>query len=280
MDRRRTAALALSVLLVLAGCTASDVATWRAAKASAATAAPAQQAASPSPEPVPNEKPAVPASPSPIPLPPLLGPNGLHGPYHSMSRTGSTAVALTFDDGPGRYTNQILDVLKQYGVHATFCVIGEQVKAQASVIKRIVREGHTLCNHTWSHDEKLRTRTPAQIASQLSRTNDAIRAIVPGARIEYFRNPGGEFSPLTMSIAAGMGMRSLYWSVDPDDWQRPGTQAVINNVMSHTHSGSIVLMHDGGGDRAQTVAALKAILPALKSRYRLVPLPTLPVPAS
>jgi peptidoglycan/xylan/chitin deacetylase (PgdA/CDA1 family) len=197
-----------------------------------------------------------------------------------MSRTGSAAVALTFDDGPGRYTNQVLDILKQYGVHATFCIIGEQVKAQASVIKRIVREGHTLCNHTWSHDEKLRTRTPAQIASQLSRTNDAIRAIVPGARIEYFRNPGGEFSPLTMSIAAGMGMRSLYWSVDPDDWQQPGTQAVINNVMSHTHSGSIVLMHDGGGDRAQTVAALKSILPALKSRYQLVPLPTVPVPAS
>jgi peptidoglycan/xylan/chitin deacetylase (PgdA/CDA1 family) len=70
-----------------------------------------------------------------------------------------------------------------------------------------------------------------------------------------------------------MGMQSIYWSVDPRDWARPGTQAIINNVLTHTHEGSIVLMHDGGGDRSQTVQALTTILPNLKSRFTLVPLP-------
>jgi peptidoglycan/xylan/chitin deacetylase (PgdA/CDA1 family) len=277
MVRRRTVALVLAVLVVLAGCTASVCAAWRAPAASAGTTSiltrgdGARSATPPA-----RAKPAALASPSPspIPLPPLLGPGGLRGPDGSMYRTGSSAVALTFDDGPGRYTGQILDVLKRYGIHATFCIIGTQVAAQASLIRRIVREGHTLCNHTWSHDEKLRTRTPAQIASELRRTDDAIHAIVPGARIAYFRNPGGNFSPQTVAIAASMGMRSLYWSVDPDDWTVPGTQTIINNVMSHTRSGSIVLMHDGGGDRAETVAALKTLLPTLKNRYKLVALPT------
>jgi peptidoglycan/xylan/chitin deacetylase (PgdA/CDA1 family) len=197
-----------------------------------------------------------------------------------MSVTGSSSVALTFDDGPDASTGQVLDLLKRYGIHATFCVIGANLAGHASLIKRIVNEGHTLCNHTWTHDEQLRTRTPAQIAAELRRTDDAIHAIVPNARIAYFRNPGGNFSPQTISIAAGMGMASLYWNVDPRDWARPGTQTIINNVMSHTRRGSIVLMHDGGGDRSQMVAALRSILPSLKKKYSLIPLPTSGAPAA
>jgi peptidoglycan/xylan/chitin deacetylase (PgdA/CDA1 family) len=71
-----------------------------------------------------------------------------------------------------------------------------------------------------------------------------------------------------------MDMKSLFWNVDPQDWARPGTTAIINNVMSHTRQGSIVLMHDGGGDRSETVTALRTILPNFKSRFTLIPLPT------
>ncbi|GAA5177278.1 hypothetical protein GCM10023322_01630 [Rugosimonospora acidiphila] len=281
MARRRAVTLALAVLLLLGSCTAGDAAHDQAARSRHPVSAAGDH---PSTSPSMRSKPAALASPSPSPspspppppppLPPLLGHGDLRGPYGSMYHTGSSAVALTFDDGPGPDTGRVLDTLKQYGVHATFCVIGSQVSAQASMIKRIVREGHTLCNHTWSHDEKLSTRTPAQIVAELQRTDDAIHAIVPGARIQYFRNPGGEFSPQTVSIAAGMGMRSLYWSVDPADWSRPGTQAIISNVIDHTRPGSIVLMHDGGGDRSQTLAALRTLLPYLKHKYGLIPLPT------
>lgn len=217
------------------------------------------------------------APPPPPPPPSSAGPTpefGYGGPFGSINKTGSLAVALTFDDGPGEDTGQVLDLLKQYGIHATFCIIGRMIgDYPPELIRRIVAEGHTLCNHTWSHDLELRTRSETQIRSELQRTADAIHAIVPGAPIPYFRNPGGNFSPLTISVAASMGMQSLDWSVDPADWSRPGTQSIINNVFSHTHPGSIVLMHDGGGDRSQTLQALRALLPSLKSRFTLIPMP-------
>jgi peptidoglycan/xylan/chitin deacetylase (PgdA/CDA1 family) len=292
MARRHPAVLMMAVLLLLGACAAdSSASAWHTpAPIASGGGAGAGAPASPSPSPSPSSSPtaAAPRSASPTvslarpkpsattrpPAPPFT-PG--HGPFGSMSSTGSSAVALTFDDGPGGNTGQVLDLLKRYGIHATFCVIGEQVSAQASMIRRIVNEGHTLCNHTWTHDEKLRTRSTAQIVSELQRTNDAIHAIAPNARIAYFRNPGGNFSPQTMSIAAGMGMKSLFWNVDPRDWADPGTSAIINNVMNHTHSGSIVLMHDGGGNRSQTVSALRSVLPSLKRKYALVPLP---VPAT
>jgi peptidoglycan/xylan/chitin deacetylase (PgdA/CDA1 family) len=183
-------------------------------------------------------------------------------------------VALTFDDGPSGYTPQLLDMLAQYHIKATFCLIGRQVPEYPDIVKRIVADGHTLCNHTWTHDEQLRTRTPDRIRWELQQTSDAIHAIVPGAPIKYFRNPGGNFSAQTVSIAASMGMKSIYWSVDPQDWRRPGVQPIINNVLNHTGQGSIVLMHDGGGDRSQTMTACKTILPNLASRFTLIALPT------
>lgn len=222
----------------------------------------------PLPSPTASTSPSAPASPS------ATLPDNAHGPAGSINTTGSDAVALTFDDGPGGNTGQVLDLLKQYGIHATFCIIGRMIADYSpDLIRRIVAEGHTLCNHTWSHDLNLRTRPEDQIRSELQRTNDAIHAIVPDAPIRYFRNPGGNFSPLTVSVAASMGMQSLDWNVDPADWTRPGTQAIINNVLAHTHAGSIVLMHDGGGDRSQTVQALRTILPNLRSRFTLIPMP-------
>jgi peptidoglycan/xylan/chitin deacetylase (PgdA/CDA1 family) len=197
-----------------------------------------------------------------------------HGPFGSITTTGTAAVALTFDDGPFAYTGQVLDLLAQYHIKATFCVIGKQVPGNAELIRRIVAEGHTLCNHTWTHDLTLRLRSTEQIRAEMQRTNDAIHAIVPDVPVKYFREPGGAWGANTVSMATSLGMTSIHWAVDPTDWKRPPPQAIINNVLGHTGPGSIVLMHDGGGERSNTIVALRTILPNLASRFTLVPLPT------
>jgi peptidoglycan/xylan/chitin deacetylase (PgdA/CDA1 family) len=293
MVQRHSRVLAAVLLsMFLAACTAGDVSRPVALQPSRTSSAAASgqgagsevsptPAASPSPSRSPSHSPSPDATtPSAPPPPPPTGGGpvpgfGHGGPFGTINTTGTASVALTFDDGPGGNTAQVLDLLKQYGIHATFCIIGRMIGDYSpDLIRRIVAEGHTLCNHTWSHDLNLRTRSEAQIRSELQRTADAIHAIVPGVPIPYFRNPGGNFSPLTISVAASMGMQSLDWNVDPSDWSRPGTQSIINNVLSHTHAGSIVLMHDGGGDRSQTVQALRTILPNLKSRFTLIPMPS------
>ncbi|MEN3306069.1 MAG: peptidoglycan-N-acetylglucosamine deacetylase [Micromonosporaceae bacterium] len=190
-----------------------------------------------------------------------------------ITSTGSAAVALTFDDGPGPYTARMLDLLDRYHVKATFCLIGRQVRAYAAVVRRMVADGMTLCNHTWDHDERLRTRGDARIRNELQRTNQAIHAVVPGARIAYFRNPGGAFGSNTVRIARSMGMKPLMWNVDPRDWANPGTRAIIANVLGHTHRGSVVLSHDGGGVRTPTLAAYRVIVPNLRRRFRLIAMP-------
>ena len=214
-----------------------------------------------------------PTAPGPAPSVPVPAPAVVRGtgPAGSLRTTGSSAVALTFDDGPWDDTPAVLDLLAQYHVKATFCMVGRQVATHAALVRRIVAEGHTLCNHTWSHDEMLRSRPTDRISAELQRTTDAIHAVVPGAVVAYFRAPGGNFSPQVVSIAAGMGMTSIYWSVDPQDWRGPGVQSIITNVLTYTRPGSIVLLHDGAGP--QTVVALRTILPDLVRRYTLIALP-------
>jgi peptidoglycan/xylan/chitin deacetylase (PgdA/CDA1 family) len=214
-----------------------------------------------------------PRAPSPTPSPSASSPviTTGDGPAGTVRRTGSDAVALTFDDGPWDDTPAVLDLLAQHHVKATFCMVGRQVAARAAMIRRMVTEGHTLCNHSWSHDEMLRTRTPDQIRTDMQRTNDAIRAVAPGAVIGYFRAPGGNWSPDIVSIAAGLGMTSISWTVDPRDWSGPGVQSIVNTVLTHTRPGGIVLLHDGAGP--QTVTALRTILPDLASRFTLIALP-------
>jgi peptidoglycan-N-acetylglucosamine deacetylase len=280
MPRRRTAALALTVLVLALGACATRggaVAVWRtpagvAGQGGGRAVPPASQTPQPGTSPTKQRGSGAPTA-TPKPTTPTAGPDTSHGPLGLISRTGSSAVALTFDDGPGPYTGQMLDLLDRYHVKATFCLIGRQVQAYAAVVRRMVADGMTLCNHTWSHDEELRSRSDDDIRDELERTNDAIHAVVPGAKIEYFRNPGGEFGPNTVAIAKSLGMRSLLWSVDPRDWACPGTQAIIDNVLKHTRRGSIVLSHDGGGVRTQTLAAYRVIIPNLRSRFHLVRMP-------
>ncbi|MEH0842637.1 polysaccharide deacetylase family protein [Micromonospora sp. CPCC 205711] len=189
--------------------------------------------------------------------------------------TGSPDVALTFDDGPDpQYTPQVLEALRQYQVKATFCVVGENARDHPDLIQAIVADGHTLCNHSWNHDVLLGKRSPDAIRADLLRTNEAIRAAVPNAHIVYFRQPGGAWTYPVVSVAEALGMTPLHWTVDPDDWKAPGPAKITATVTRDTAAGSIVLMHDAGGDRQGTVDALHGILPDLTSRFRLEALPT------
>jgi peptidoglycan/xylan/chitin deacetylase (PgdA/CDA1 family) len=191
-----------------------------------------------------------------------------------MNTTGSKAVALTFDDGPWPgWTARVLDQLKALGIKATFCLIGRQVAANAAVVRRMVAEGHTLCNHSWAHDLTLGSKSAAQIKADIDRTDAAIHAVVPDAPIRYFRQPGGKWTAAEVSVLAAIGKKALGWSVDPSDWDDPGSSAIAGRVLSHTRTGSIVLMHDGGGNRSQTSTALRTILPTLKNKYTLIRLP-------
>ena len=292
MARRRTARLAAALLaLALSGCSAAHAGTVSARPVAAAASTsgspssvastastPPSSAATGSKSPGKQAGPKVPPKPGTSSSAPAPGGSSSsasgHGPSGAMSTTGTSAVALTFDDGPYAYSNQVLDLLAKFHIKATFCVIGRQVAASADIIKRIVAEGHTLCNHTWDHDLQLRNRSADQIRGEMQRTTDAIHAVVPDAPIKYFRAPGGGWSPDVVNIAASLGMTSIHWAVDPWDWKKPPPQAIINNVLGHTGPGSIVLMHDGGGDRSSTVTALRTILPNLAGRFTLIALPT------
>lgn len=291
MSRRRTAILAVVAAagLLLAGCASGGSRSGADPSASSIfvplfgspRAAPASPTPTPSvaPAPTPSATPTHKPKPSVVkltkaPIPAWPKGSRWYGPGGSMGSTGTRSVALTFDDGPGPETSQVLDLLDAYHIKATFCLIGRQVHAYRSVVKRMIADGQTICNHTWDHDEKLGTRSQDVIMKNLQRTNDAIHAIDADAKIMYFRHPGGNFTNLSVQVCEHLGMRPLYWGVDTRDWDHPGTDKILKTLNGKTHRGSIVLMHDGGGDRSETLAALKEILPIFKDRYTLVPLPT------
>lgn len=180
----------------------------------------------------------------------------------------SKMIALTFDDGPAADTPQFLDKLRHLKIPATFFVIGQQVGAHSSALKRMLREGHEIGNHTWSHADISAGGGAAR--SQIVDTNHAVERAT-GFRPCLLRPPGGSTSGALVSLARSEHMTSVLWSVDPGDWRNPGTDSIIQNVRANTHGGSIILEHDGGGPRGQTLAALPKYVKTLKSRgYRFV----------
>lgn len=190
----------------------------------------------------------------------LLFAAGLGSP--AQARESANTVALTFDDGPSAtYTPQVLDVLAERGVKATFCLVGTQAQRFPALVRRIVAEGHSLCNHSLNH-ANLSTWTDAQIRADLTATNTAIRAAAPGAAVRYFRAPYGAWGR-SATIAAELGMARLGWTVDPRDWSRPGVEVIIKSVHNQLRPGGIVLLHDAGGDRSQTVQAVDLLIPQL-----------------
>lgn len=183
----------------------------------------------------------------------------------SSSVSGVSHVYLTFDDGPHpKYTAQILAILRRYGVKATFFEIGRNVARCPSMTRRVDQAGHSVQNHTWSHPN-LRKVSSATFRSQVQRTDRALRRQT-GYTPRCLRPPYGATNSVVRRRAAAVGKKIKLWSVDPRDWSRPGSSVIARRVLANVRSGSVVLMHDGGGDRRQTVADLPGILRTLKSR--------------
>ncbi len=177
-------------------------------------------------------------------------------------------VALTFDDGPhGSRTPQVLDILRNNGVKATFFVQGVNVQAYPGVLKRMVAEGHEVGNHTWNH-AYLSKVSRATAESQLQRTNDAIEKAC-GVKPVIMRPPGGYTNSGVAAWARQrFGFTTIMWDVDTNDWRKPGVSVVAARGMNGAKPGSIILVHD---IHASTVAAIDSMVKGLKARgYELV----------
>jgi peptidoglycan/xylan/chitin deacetylase (PgdA/CDA1 family) len=181
------------------------------------------------------------------------------------ARGHGDVVSLTFDDGPNPPdTLRLLDVLRRRHVKAVFCLWGDHVRDHPQVVRRIAAEGHVLCNHSLHHDD-LSVLTPEQIRADLAETSALIRQAVPHARIPYFRAPYGSWGQ-SPQVAADLGMQPLGWRLAITDWEPPGTDVLVQRLREGITPGAVVLLHDGGGDRSQTVEAVDRIIPELRAQ--------------
>jgi peptidoglycan/xylan/chitin deacetylase (PgdA/CDA1 family) len=186
----------------------------------------------------------------------------------------SHTIALTFDDGPDpRWTPKILEILQRHGAVATFCMVSKNAAGHEALVKQVVDAGMRLCDHSRTHDEQLPDRDPARIADEVVGAQDTLTAAAGGASVEWFRAPGGNWSTDVATLSAEHGMQPLSWNVDPRDWERPGAAAIVaavqQQIRQQAPDGPIVLLHDGGGSREQTVDALEQLIPWLAEQgYR------------
>ncbi|MFJ5229188.1 polysaccharide deacetylase family protein [Kitasatospora sp. NPDC088391] len=175
-------------------------------------------------------------------------------------------VALTFDDGPNPpYTGRVLDVLDRHGVPATFFCVGLHALAHRAELERMAAAGHQIANHTWSHPYLPDLSRP-ELLAQLERTDEALAAAVGGDGPRMFRPPYGGRTPRVLDWLRASDTTMVLWDVDPADWSMPGADAVTAAVLAQARPGALILLHDGGGDRSQTVAALPAVIEGLRDR--------------
>ncbi|MET9600627.1 polysaccharide deacetylase family protein [Streptomyces sp. NPDC006459] len=187
----------------------------------------------------------------------------------------SGGMVLTFDDGPDpRYTPAILDTLARHGVRAMFFVCGEMATENRDLLRRMVAEGHVIGNHTWTHPLIPGLSRPA-LVSEIGRTSEVVQQTVGEAPL-WFRAPYGAWNRAAFEIGAELGMEPLAWTVDTLDWKEPGTPTIISRVLGGAAPGVIVLSHDAGGNRSQSVQAISSYLPQLLARGYRMTLPTLP----
>jgi peptidoglycan-N-acetylglucosamine deacetylase len=175
---------------------------------------------------------------------------------------GPKGIALTIDDGPSPiYTPQVLRLLAKYKITASFSMIGENVTYYPEIAREVADAGHMIVNHTWNHAD-LALLSAAQTRTEIASATDAIHTAV-GRTPTMFRAPYGAWSTAALEYCASEHLTPLDWSVDPRDWSMPGVREIVTNIMANTRTGSIILEHDGGGNRSETVAALKIVIPRL-----------------
>jgi peptidoglycan/xylan/chitin deacetylase (PgdA/CDA1 family) len=184
------------------------------------------------------------------------------------------AVALTFDDGPWPgSTRKILKILERMHVKATFFLIGCLAQRYPGIVRDEIRSGMTIGNHSWDHPNSppFAKLTPHRIQTEMSQASDMLKKRF-GVRARLFRPPGGSYDRYVIDTARAFGMRIVQWDVDPRDWVASATpRSIADNVLANVRPGSIVDLHDGGGDQSATVAALPRIIRGIrKMGLRLV----------
>ena len=197
------------------------------------------------------------------------------GPTVWRGRTDTGAVALTFDDGPSEDTERVLDVLDEYGLRATFFMVGRQIERFPQTAQRVVAEGHEVGNHSHSHPIFL-YRTPRETRQQLERAQTVITKTT-GIRPRLARPPGGVRTPAYFRAAEKLGLRTVQWDVAGFDWKPRNAKQIAHDVLRRVVPGSIILLHDGDNegkqDRRETVVALPLIIEGLRARgLHVVPL--------
>lgn len=181
------------------------------------------------------------------------------------ARPGSKLVALTFDDGPWpKQTDRILQILAEEDVRATFFMLGGQVKRHPDIARRVAAGGHQLGSHSLRH-KPFSSLKPAQIRNEFKGGRRTIRAAT-GVSTTWIRPPYGSMNKTAWSTLRRIKAHVVMWDVDSNDWRRPGAKKIAQGVASHVKPGSIVLFHDGGGDRTQTAAALRSVIRRLRAK--------------
>jgi peptidoglycan/xylan/chitin deacetylase (PgdA/CDA1 family) len=210
-------------------------------------------------------------SPSPSPSPTTGG-----DPYHAIPsdmgllrvKTSRKLVAITIDDGPtfsgSSPTTKFLDVLKGRKAHATFFLIGGNAQPVPEVVRRELAEGNEVANHTWTHPH-LPDLSSSEVKSELTKTQTELKSAT-GVTPHIMRPPYGESNKTLNKQIRGLGLVPIIWDVDTNDWMMPGVQSIVDAAVKPATAGSIILMHDGGGDRSQTLAALPKIIDGLRAK--------------
>ena len=178
-----------------------------------------------------------------------------------LSPSGSV-VHLTFDDGPHPvHTVEILDVLRRYGVRATFFVVGRMVERFPHLLDRILLEGHTVANHTWNHENLTTLTGPA-----IDRTIGRAQEVLGDYATDCFRPPYAAMNELAVQRTENHGLEVVMWDYSGADWLDRTAEEIADRIVRGAVDGAVILLHDGGGDRSRTVAGLEMALERLSSR--------------
>ena len=231
---------------------------------------------SPAASPSPGRSATTSARPAPTPTrakskkpakapPPDTWVGHFHGREVRVPRGHGARVSFTFDDGPWPgSTSQVLSLLEQHHVQAVFCLIGKQAKAYPSLVRREVAAGHELCDHSRDHDLTMGRKGARYVDAEVADGLAAIRHAAPrGTPVRFYRQPGGLWDKNVVKAMDRHDLDPLRWSADPRDWSRPGSAVIVRRVVAGLHPDVVILMHDGGGDRSQTVEALRFLLRAV-----------------
>lgn len=199
--------------------------------------------------------------------------------FYLQGPVDENRIALTFDDGPdSRFTNDVLNVLNQYNVPATFFLLGSRSVAYPEIVTRIQNEGHVIGNHTYFHPNLVDESNIDTLEREVNRTEEALNDII-GYRTQLFRPPYGFLYNELVEKLADLQYAVIGWSVDSLDWQEDPPEVIASNVLDNVHPGAIILMHDGAdwdGDRTNTIESLHQIIPALQEQgYEFVTVPVL-----